>query len=337
MSYEQYRPTGFRMLPPVVKNILIISGLLFLATFGLGKAFNINLMEILGMHYFAASEFSPYQLVTYMFMHGSFSHILFNMLAFWMFGYVLENVWGSKRFLIFFLVTGLGAAMIQMLVFYFQTAPVLEAIDAYKQAPSALAFKSFIESGDFQVVSSGIQDHFQSFQGKYNGMLMQADTLADQARMNLESIGGLKSQLALYPEAADSLNHQIDLLNSQAQQMQHQSDSISRQSLVATMDFMNTYREDFLNAPLVVGASGAVFGILLAFGMMFPNTRIYLYFFIPIKAKWFVIIYGGIELFFGVTDLPGDNVAHFAHLGGMLFGLGLILYWRYRSRRRFNP
>jgi membrane associated rhomboid family serine protease len=94
------------------------------------------------------------------------------------------------------------------------------------------------------------------------------------------------------------------------------------------------YKIDYLNAPVVVGASGAVFGLLLAYGMMFPNNIIYIYFAIPLKAKYFVILYGAIELYSGLSNNAADNVAHFAHLGGMLFGIFLILYWK-RQRKNF--
>jgi membrane associated rhomboid family serine protease len=104
----------------------------------------------------------------------------------------------------------------------------------------------------------------------------------------------------------------------------------------ASVELLTQYRIDFLNAPVVVGASGSIFGILLAFGMMFPNTMIYMYFFLPMRAKYFVILYGAIELFSGLRAVPGDNVAHFAHLGGMLFGLILLLYWRNRSGRMYH-
>lgn len=333
MSYEQYRPTGFRLLPPVVKNILIISGLFYLASVAVGMAFRVDLNEILGMHYFAADKFKPYQLVTYMFMHGSFSHILFNMFAFWMFGYVLENVWGSKRFLIYFLITGMGAALIQMLVFYFQTQPVLDAINVYLQSPSLTDFKDFMDSKNFQVVSYDIQNHANAFQGQYNHLLLQADSLSQHADVAMAQARHLHSQSLQFPQIADSLRAQSQLFTLQAEQFRHVSDSLTTVNVRSTVDFMDQYRADYLNAPLVVGASGAVFGILLAFGMMFPNTRIYLYFFLPIKAKWFVIIYGALELVAGVTNIPGDNVAHFAHLGGMLFGFFLIKYWNRTNRK----
>lgn len=220
---EQYSPTGFRVLPTVVKHLLIINALMYLATITLTR-FNIDLADFLGLHFFKASDFRIYQLVTYMFMHGNFGHLFFNMFALWMFGNTLENIWGSKRFLLFYIVCGIGAGLCQELVQYIQYATSL---------------------AQYETVNLG-------------GRIVSMDT--------------------------------------------------------------------YLNMMTTVGASGAIYGLLLAFGMMFPNSMIYLYFFIPIKAKWFVIGYAVIELFTGLTG--ADNVAHFAHLGGMLFGLILILYWK---------
>lgn len=221
---EQYSPTGFRVLPPVVKNLLIINVLLFLATFTLER-FKIDLTDYLGLHFFMAKDFMPYQLFTYMFMHANFTHLFFNMFALWMFGNTLENIWGSKRFLLFYVVCGIGAGLCQEIVQYIQ----------------------------------------------------YVTTLAQYDSVNLG--GGVIIPMAQY------------------------------------LNMMNT-----------VGASGAIYGLLLAFGMMFPNAMIYLYFLLPIKAKWFVIAYAVIELLSGFFS--SGNVAHFAHLGGMLFGLALILYWR---------
>ena len=209
-------------MPPVVKNLLILNVLFFLADISL-QTRGIDLTQWLGLHYITAQDFYPWQFITYMFMHGNFSHLFFNMFALWMFGYALENYWGSKRFLVYYLITGVGAALIQTGVL-------------------ALEIRS-----------------------------MTAD---------------------LPPFAA-----------------QH-----------------------YINQIVTVGASGAVYGILLAFGMCFPNVPIFLYFFFPIKAKWFVIIYGVIELFAGIGG-TADGVAHFAHLGGMIFGLLLILYWRKHGSR----
>ncbi len=281
MNFQQYRPGGFRILPPLVKNLIIINALAYLATLALGRAFGIDLRDILGLHYFASEKFAPYQFITYMFMHGDFMHILFNMFALWMFGSILENVWGPKRFLIYFLVTGVGAALVHYIVFYFQIHPTLAGINAFLTDPSFDKLEVFINSHKFhlQENSGEIWTQFQQFK-------------------------------------RDVTNLSIDQGNIQA--------------LQNAVFFMSEYKQYFLSLPNVIGASGAVFGILLAFGMMFPNSLIYIYFAIPIKAKWFVIIYGLIELYSGFANSPGDNVAHFAHLGGMIFGYFLIIYWKKR-------
>ncbi len=239
MSMEDYRPSRFGALPLVVKNILIINVIFFLATFVFSGRFDIDLNDYLGLHYFRADNFKPHQFITYMFMHSmqDFSHILFNMIGVYMFGSVLEEQWGSKRFLIFYLVTGVGAALCQLAVMYFKVEPILS-------------------------------------------------------------------------EFATEIGRQVDY---------------------GTINALELQRETFLNSFTMVGASGALFGLLLAFGMLFPNTRIYLYFFVPIKAKYFVILYGLLELFSGVSNASGDNVAHFAHLGGMLFGFVMIMMWKKRK------
>lgn len=224
---NQFRPQGFSILPPVVKNLLIINFVFYLATIAFDYVWHIDLAQYLGLHYIGASDFRPYQFVTYMFMHGNFAHIFFNMFALWMFGNSIENAWGPKRFLIFYMVCGIGAGLTQELVQYIQLRDLVE---------------------NYQYV-------------KLNGQSIPVD--------------------------------------------------------------------DYLNMLTTVGASGAVYGILLAFGMMWPDSRIYIYFAIPIKAKWFVIIYGLLELFSGFSSV--DNVAHFAHVGGMLWGFLLILYWRHKD------
>lgn len=278
MNYQQYRPQGFSLLPPVVKNLLILNGIFFLATIALQKAFGIDLTEILGLHYFAAQQFSPYQFITYMFMHGGLSHIFFNMFALWMFGYILENVWGSKRFLVYYLVTGIGAALVHYLIFYFEFNPLVEALNNIINDPTYSKFVALNNSiaGQLSPYSGQIYLDFKEFQKD----LYQLSNAPDN-RAILESARG----------------------------------------------FVMDYKEYLLNKPNVIGASGAVFGILLAFGMMFPNTLLYIYFLFPIKAKWFVIFYGLLELYLGFTN-SDSNVAHFAHLGGMVFGFFLIKYWK---------
>ncbi len=273
---QQFRPGGFTLLPPVVKNLLIINGLFFLATLAMGNAFGIDLYRVLGLHFPGAQNFAPYQFITYMFMHGGFTHLFFNMFALWMFGNVLENVWGPKRFMVYYLITGLGAALLHYAVLYWQMLPTLRAVNMVLENPDHESLKLFFESEYFKVTSVEIQNNFRLFLRDYNSLI----------------------------------------------------NSSPNEAMVRAINFLNQYRVDFLNAPVVVGASGAVFGILLAFGMLFPNSLIYLFFAIPIKAKYFVMIYGAMELYFGIANRPGSNVAHFAHLGGMLFGFFLIRYWR---------
>lgn len=282
MSYQPYRPGGFKLLPDAVKNLLIINGILFLTLVVFGDKFNLDLNDILGLHYFQADKFRPYQLVTYMFMHGNFMHIFFNMFALWMFGSAMENFWGTKRFLIYYLVTGIGAALTQYAVLYYQLSPVIDNLDAFLMHPDLNAFQEMISNGTITIISPEMQANFQAFSIKYEALLLQDPSL----------------------------------------------------TLPAVVDFVQQYKIDYLNAPVVVGASGAVFGLLLAYGMMFPNNIIYIYFAIPLKAKYFVIIYGALELYSGLSNNSADNVAHFAHLGGMLFGIFLILYWK-RNRNHY--
>ena len=284
MSYQNYRPTSFQILPPVIKNILIINGICLFAQFVLRKSYGIELSEYLGLHYFFADKFRPYQAITYMFMHGDFFHLLSNMFALWMFGSVLESFWGPKRFLIFYLITGLGAALTHYAIFYFQIHPTVVMINDYISNPNLKQFEAFFQSNQLKVVSVEMQNQMKEFIANYNGM-----------------------------EAAGNTNGMMS----------------------ASIEFMNNYKTELYNAPVVVGASGSIFGLLLAFGMLFPNTLLYVYFAIPIKAKYFVIIYGAIELFSGVQNNPTDNVAHFAHLGGMLFGFIMLKYWNRTNRNQF--
>lgn len=242
---NNFRPS-FNTIPPVVKNLIIINVIMLFATFVLNMR-GIDLTKILGLHYFQSTDFRPYQLVTHMFMHGGFTHLLFNMFALWMFGRVLESVWGPKRFFIYYFVTGLGAAVLH-------------------------TFVNFME--------------FQSVAGKMS------------------------------PEA-------VQMVMSQGTEIFNQGKNFS-DPLAGKLNLL-------LNIP-TVGASGAVFGILLGFGMLFPNTQLMLLFPpIPIKAKYFVMGYGALELFLGITQ-TGSNIAHFAHLGGMLFGFFMIKYWNKNTR-----
>lgn len=228
--------------PPVTKNLIIINLLCFLATVVLGReAYGINLNDILGMHFCGAEKFNLYQIFTYMFMHADFGHLFFNMFALWMFGRVLESVWGSQRFLFFYILCGMGAGLVQQGVQCVELLPYVHDLKLFEARPS----------GEMITI---------------NNTSMMA-------------------------------SQWVDLCNST------------------------------LNNALVVGASGAVYAILMAFAMIFPNQPMYIIPFpMPIKTKWVIIGYIVIELYLGVTG--NDGVAHFAHLGGMIFGFLLIMYWK---------
>ncbi len=271
---QQYSPTGFSVLPPVVKNLLIINGLFFLATISTGTAFGMDLTDILGLHYFKSDSFRIYQFVTYLFIHANFAHILFNMFALWMFGYLVENVWGSKRFLTYYMVTGIGAALVQMVVQYFSFIPLEAAMSAYNANPGVDAFVNF------------------------------GNQFPPHTRELLEKLNLFVTQWRTNP--------------------------MSSQNLALSQEYISMLYQQQISVS-TIGASGAVFGILLAFGMLFPNMMILIYFLFPIKAKWLVIGYGALELYLGISNNPSDNVAHFAHLGGMIFGILLILYWRKKT------
>lgn len=279
---SHYQAGGFNMLPPIVKNLLIINGIMFLATIVLQANFQINLNSVLGLHWVQSQDFEWYQVITYMFMHGSFAHIFFNMFAVWMFGSAIENTWGSKRFLTYYVITGIGAAVLHYFIMYaVDIAPTIKLIDTFLQDPGQSTLKALIAEHQFQFNSN------------------------------------------FHPEMDRLFQQSEPALNAVIQ------GSTSKEQLEQAYTFVADYRRHFLNLPVVVGASGSLFGLLLAFGMMFPNTRLFLIFLpIPIKAKYFVIGYGVLELFSGLRNNPGDNVAHFAHLGGMLFGFLLIMYWR---------
>jgi membrane associated rhomboid family serine protease len=294
MSYQDYRPSSFQILPPVIKNILIINVLLYVASIIIRKKYGIDLADLLGLHYFFSDKFSPYQVISYMFMHSYIdetgeiviSHIFFNMFALWMFGAVLENFWGAKRFLTFYLICGIGAALTHYTIFYFKIQPTLSLINDYIASPDLENFKAFFSSQAFiklspQSISQELKDALDQFY-KYS------------------SAGN----------EASSIN--------------------------ASLEFIVAYKKELLNEPVVIGASGSIFGILLAFGMLFPNTILYLMFIpFPIKAKYAVTGYGLFELIAGIYNSPSDNVAHFAHLGGMLFGFILIKYWGTTNRNQF--
>lgn len=281
MTNENFRPTGYRLLPEVVKNLLIINVIMFVATLALQKQ-GIDLTDILGLHYFEGSKFRIFQVVTYLFMHGSWGHLFFNMFALWMFGSALENVWGPKKLLTYYILTGLGAALAHYILVYFELQPAIAYVNDYISNPGLAKLESLINSDAFKnFQSQELINHYNNFSADFN---------------------------------------KINITN-------------PARALDMSVEYMKIFKVDVFNAPVAIGASGAVFGLLLGFGMLFPNSIIYVYFALPIKTKYFVIIYGAIELFSGIAQVQGDNVAHFAHIGGLVTGIIIILYWRHKDRR----
>jgi membrane associated rhomboid family serine protease len=274
---QDFRPRSFNVLPDVIKNLLIINGLLFLATLT-AESFGVQLSRILGLHYVNSQYFHPYQFVSHLFMHGNFMHLFSNMFALWMFGSTLENVWGPKKFLFFYLFTGLGAAFIHSGVLYYENTSLEAALNVFLSAPTPDAFKFFIDEKAAGFFNNNIYDFINEW-----SKLPDNDMFISQAKV-----------------------------------------------------YANSVAQAGIDVP-TVGASGAVFGVLLAFGMLFPNTLLYIYFLFPIKAKYFVALYAMFEFYTGYQNLTGNgssNIAHFAHLGGMLFAFILIKYWQ-KDKRNF--
>jgi membrane associated rhomboid family serine protease len=277
MNQYQYRPSGFGWLTPVIKNLLILNALFFIARIAFRNAYGADLADLFGLRFPTADNFHFYQIITYMFLHGDFWHLFFNMFALWMFGKPIEERFGTKRFLIYYFVTGIGAAVIHYGVIWLHDLPgMFRYVDAFLANPDLYTLADVIE-GTPNVFNNPTK-------------LLAEIRMAEQ----------------------DPLAAQI----------------IVNQSIEA----LQALKINTINSFNVIGASGAVFGILLAFGMMFPNTLIYIYFAIPIKAKYFVMIYGALELFQGVRG-GGSNIAHLAHVGGMLFGFILIKLWNRKINR----
>lgn len=272
--FERFGGRGGSM-PPAVLNLIIINVILYLATYVLNNS-GIDLTKTFALYYPGSALFHPYQLITHMFMHATITHLFFNMFALWMFGRVLESVWGSGRFLIFYFVTGLGAAALHLLVNSLMIASINNDMQALLNSLSPDSFAEFIRHR-FPEYQMQISDFISSWKTDPNS----------------------PNFLAQAPEYLRQLMH-------------------------LRMDIPT------------IGASGAVFGVLLGFGMLFPNTQLMLLFPpIPIKAKWFVLGYGAIEFISAIWNQPGDHVAHFAHLGGMIFGFILIKFWNRTQRQQF--
>ncbi len=279
----QNRGSGFGGVPVVVKNIIIINVIMVLAQFALINV-NINLDDYLALHYWKSPQFHWWQFITHMFMHGSpdsinntFMHIFFNMYGLYMFGSIFEERWGAKRFLIYYMVCGVGAALFHMGIHDFELSSLQKEVFRVMQSPSYEGYNAYIRTH------------------KYDQMVPAVDKVLQFWKTN--------------PSCSDC----AEALNG---------------------FFKSLLRE--MSDTSMVGASGAIFGLLFAFGYMYPNVEMMIMFIpIPIKAKWLIAGYAAMELFSGFGRFAGDNVAHFAHLGGMLFGFILLKAWGSKSSNRF--
>jgi membrane associated rhomboid family serine protease len=250
-------------LTPIIKAIIVINIIVF-AVQSINPQYDRMIVSLFGLHYFTSEQFIPTQLVTYMFVHSNIGHIFSNMLGLFFLGPILEMFWGEKRFLIFYLVTGIGAGILYMGLKYYDFSTLEAVTRAYILNPDLTQFQGLLSKFYSEGIPSSVY-----------GML------EDKSNVTLK-----------------------------------ESVFIAEESLKAV-----------LNTPMI-GASGAVFGIMAGFGLLFPNTELMLLFFpFPIKAKYFVTFYALYEIYAGLNKMPGDNVAHFAHIGGMIFAFILIKIW----------
>tara|TARA_B100001079_G_scaffold69557_2_gene59323 strand:+ start:4661 stop:5452 length:792 start_codon:yes stop_codon:yes gene_type:complete len=253
-------------LTPAAKNILIINGIIFILSDFVGLRSYI--IESFGMRYFHSENFQPYQILTYMWVHGGFGHLFSNMFSVLIFAPILERVWGSKKFLIYYLATGIGAGILYSGINYYENYSFEVKVKSYEQNPSPESFRKLVLNN-----------------------------------------------------SSEYYNQLYDFIDSYEQNPSNSNDNLS-------IAYANDLLKVKSDVPMV-GASGAVFGILLAFAMLFPNMELMLLFFpIPVKAKYVVLVYGIYELWSEINRMPGDNVAHFAHLGGMLIGYLILKYWK---------
>ncbi len=275
---QSFKPNHFQFLPLVIKNLLIINGLFYLAQITLANSVAVNMEDIFALHYVGSPLFKPWQFITHMFMHdpNNFMHLLGNMFALWMFGSILENTWGAKRLLIFYVACGLGAATLHMGFLWYDMSALQQSLSQFKQAPTYDAF-------------------IQLYKANHLG------TYFPNTSAMLEEWG-----------------------------MNPQDKSFG----VYAVEVMNKYTQAHINEA-TLGASGAVFGVLAAFAYLFPNTYLYIYFFVPVKAKWVILIYIAMELFFALRNTAGDNVARWAHLGGALVGFVIVFIWNKMNRKTF--
>jgi len=271
----EFRPSRFEILPIVIKNLLIINVLFFLAQ----KTFvtsGVDLEDWLGLHHLKSPLFEPWQIVTHLFLHGNFMHLFSNMFALWMFGTHLETLWGPKRFLTFYFLCGIGAGLIQLAFLWYDFQPLVSEFLQLKE----------------HVTPDGVINFFNKY-------------------------------------GINSSNHNNGVIINN-----YLSEPDNGSNISGVVQAISDTAYGLINNA-TIGASGAVFGILAAFVYLFPNTNLYFYFLFPVKAKWVGLAYFGFEIYSGVLNSTGDNIAHWAHIGGGLVGFLLVLTWNKKNRSTF--
>ncbi len=275
---NEFRPGRFQVLPSIIKNLLIINVLFFLAQNTIAKQMDIPMENLFALHTWKSPLFQPWQLISHLFMHNDIMHIFGNMFGLWMFGSVLENLWGAKRFLTFYIICGLGAAFLHLV---FLNIEISHLTNDYLDI---VALHTSGKSGASEAMLAFVNHHH---------IMLNVDGLA---------------YLRVHPD-------------------DHQAGG-------QLLDVISEYYKMKINTP-TIGASGAVFGVLAAFVYLFPNTYLYFYFFFPVKAKWAGLAYFGYELFFAVKNAAGDNVARWAHVGGAIVGLIIVMTWNKTNKQNF--
>lgn len=273
--------TGNNRLPPILKSIIIINVACWLLEKLLTSFSDLNPFHSLALYNWESENFKPWQLFSYMFLHDQVDifHLALNMFGIWVFGSLLEQYWGSRRFLFYYLSTGIGAGVIYLIFMSWQVTPMLTSAEYYMQNPGYEAFEQFVSL---------------NLPGSYDN---------------------------------EGINNFLQLWYNNRQNPTLISESV---------DMVQKICDHRLNTPMV-GASGALFGIMLAFAMLFPNLSLFIFLIpIPVKAKYVVLAYGIFEILATLKNDLNDNIAHVAHLGGMIVGFLLVIYWKKTDPQKTN-
>ncbi|MEN9522098.1 MAG: hypothetical protein RL065_475 [Bacteroidota bacterium] len=278
MGYNRY-------FTPAVKNILIINCIFFLATSIFRSVYHVELLMYLGDFFPLNHNFKPNQLFTNLFMHANFDHLFFNMVSLVMFGSALENYMGTKKFLIFYFIAGLGGSLLNWAVNFYQYYHIANGAQFFLDNSTPRILESFIEK--FNIISN-------------SRFISENISIIDDWVKNSANSSGLSNVKMII---SDYKTHLADV--------------------------------DLRFARVSIGASGSIFGLMIAYGFLFPDNMLYMMFFIPIKAKYWAVLGVMIEYYITYANVPGDHINHLAHLGGGLMGLILIYFWNKQNKNNY--